>query len=66
MFSGVFFTYPDILTLIVCFINMIAFHLLILQEEKHLLAVFGKEYEKYKRTVPRYFLKLNFRGGYVK
>ncbi len=66
MFSGVFFTYPDIITLIVWFINMIAFHLLILQEEKHLLAVFGKEYEKYKRNVPRYFLKLNFRGNYAK
>lgn len=66
MFAGVFFTYPDILTLIVWFINMIAFHLLILQEEKHLLAVFGKEYEKYKRNVPRYFLKLNFRGNYAK
>jgi len=37
-------------------INSIAFHLLILQEEKQLLSIFGDEYERYKRKVPRYFL----------
>lgn len=56
MFTGLFFTYANIITLIVLAINVIAFHLLILQEEKHLLTMFGNEYEIYKRKVPRYFL----------
>ncbi|AEY68006.1 isoprenylcysteine carboxylmethyltransferase family protein [Clostridium sp. BNL1100] len=60
MFLGVFLTYSNIITLGIWFINMIAFHLLILQEEQHLSTVFGKEYEKYKSNVPRYFLKFNY------
>ncbi len=56
MFIGLFFTYSNIITLIVLVINVVAFHLLILQEEKHLLSMFGDEYERYKRKVPRYFL----------
>ncbi|ACL77523.1 methyltransferase family protein [Ruminiclostridium cellulolyticum] len=56
MFMGVFFTYSNVITLIILILNMLAFHLLILQEERHLLSVFGKEYERYKRNVPRYFI----------
>jgi len=56
MFIGLFATYANIFTLIVLVVNIIAFHLLILQEEKHLLSMFGDEYEIYKRKVPRYFL----------
>lgn len=56
MFLGLFVTYANIFTLIILVINAIAFHLLILQEEKHLLAMFGDDYERYKRKVPRYFL----------
>ena len=56
MFIGLFFTYSNLLTLFVLVINLITFHRLILQEEKHLLSMFGAEYEKYKRKVPRYFL----------
>ncbi len=56
MFLGLFATYANIFTLIVLVINTIAFHLLILQEEKHLFSMFGDEYERYKRKVPRYFL----------
>ncbi|WP_024832470.1 methyltransferase family protein [Ruminiclostridium josui] len=56
MFLGVFLSYSNIITLGIWFINIIAFHLLILQEEKHLSTVFGKEYEKYRRNVPRYLL----------
>ncbi len=59
MFLGVFLTYSNFITLGVWFINMIAFHLLILQEEKHLLSTFGESYERYKRDVPRYLLMFN-------
>ncbi len=56
MFVGLFLTYSNIITLIVLVINVVSFHLLILQEEKHLLTMFGDEYKRYKRKVPRYFL----------
>ncbi|WIV12406.1 isoprenylcysteine carboxylmethyltransferase family protein [Proteiniborus sp. MB09-C3] len=56
MFIGLFATYPNILTLSVLIVNIFAFHLLILQEEKHLFSMFGNEYEVYKRRVPRYLL----------
>ncbi len=56
MFVGLFLTYSNIITLIVLVIKVVAFHLLILQEEKHLLTMFGDEYKRYKRKVPRYFL----------
>ncbi len=56
MFVGLFLTYANIITLIVLVINVVALHLLILQEEKHLLSMFGDEYDRYKRKVPRYFL----------
>lgn len=54
MFIGVFLTFPDILTVLVMTINMIAFHLLILQEERHLTEAFGKEYIQYKQITLRY------------
>jgi protein-S-isoprenylcysteine O-methyltransferase Ste14 len=56
MFSGMFIVYANVLTLFVLIINVIALHLLILQEEKHLYAMIGKEYEEYRKAVPRYFL----------
>ncbi|MDF9839659.1 MULTISPECIES: isoprenylcysteine carboxylmethyltransferase family protein [Paenibacillus] len=56
MFIGLFATYANLFTLIVLVINLLAFHLLILQEEKHLFSMFGDEYERYTRKVPRYFL----------
>lgn len=56
MFVGLFATYYNIFTLIIMVANITSFHLLILQEEKHLQAMFGDEYTKYKRRVPRYFL----------
>ncbi len=56
MFIGLFAAYSNILTLIVLILNIIALHLLILQEEKHLISMFGDKYERYKRKVPRYFL----------
>lgn len=56
MFMGVFITYPNILTILVMAINMMAIHLLIRQEEIHLEEVFGKEYTEYRKIAPRYFL----------
>lgn len=55
MFIGLFVTYTCILTLIVMFANILAFHLLILQEERHLTLTFKQEYIDYKLKVPRYF-----------
>lgn len=56
MFIGLCLIYPCVLTLIVMVSNLVAFHLLILQEEKHLTEAFGDEYIKYKQNTPRYFL----------
>lgn len=56
MFIGLCLTFPCVLTLIVMLSNLIAFQLLILQEEKHLTEVFGKEYIEYKQRTPRYLL----------
>lgn len=61
IFMGLCITFPCILTLIAMFSNLIAFHLLILQEEKHLAETFGDEYNEYKHNTPRYIL-FNFEG----
>ncbi|HEX3032872.1 MAG TPA: isoprenylcysteine carboxylmethyltransferase family protein [Bacillota bacterium] len=55
MFMGLFLTYPNILTLIVAFTNVIGLHLLIMQEEKHLKSMFGNAYLEYMQKTPRYF-----------
>jgi len=56
MFIGLCLTFPCVLTLLVMMTNLIAFHLLILQEEKYLTEVFGMEYAEYKQKTPRYLL----------
>ncbi len=56
MFIGFALMYPNLLTLAVAILNMAAIHKLILQEEKHLEAVFGQEYQKFKDSTPRYIL----------
>lgn len=56
MFIGLFFTYPNVLTLVVAAMNLIAFHLLILQEEKHLMGMFGSKYKDYMKKTPRYLV----------
>lgn len=56
MFIGLCLTFPCVLTLIVMVSNLIAFHLLILQEEKHLTETFGDEYIGYTQNTPRYIL----------
>lgn len=37
MFIGLFLTFPNLVTLIICLLNIISIHNLILQEEKHFL-----------------------------
>lgn len=54
MFIGLFLTFPNIVTLFISLLNIISIHLLILQEEKHLEAVFKEDYLIYKRKAPRY------------
>ncbi|MBC8059975.1 MAG: isoprenylcysteine carboxylmethyltransferase family protein, partial [Clostridiaceae bacterium] len=54
MFTGLFLTYPSVLTAFILIINVISIHRLILQEEKHLQSVFGKEYISYKGKTSRY------------
>ncbi|MBC8079954.1 MAG: isoprenylcysteine carboxylmethyltransferase family protein [Gorillibacterium sp.] len=55
MFLGSFVSYANLWTLFVLLLNVIVFHLLVLQEEKHLLLMFGEEYMSYKQKVPRYY-----------
>lgn len=54
MFIGLFITYPNILTLSIAVLNVLAIHHLILQEEKHLKITFQEEYLKYYSNTRRY------------
>ncbi len=56
MFIGFVLMYPNLLTLAVAILSIAAIHKLILQEEKHLVAVFGNEYSEYKDKTARYIL----------
>jgi len=57
MFTGFALTFPTVLTIVVAVINIVAVHRLILQEEKHLKSVFGKDYIDYMSKTPRYVIK---------
>lgn len=54
MYIGVFLMYANIFTGIFTVFAILMLHLQILQEEKYLTAVFGKEYLEYKSRVCRY------------
>lgn len=54
MFIGLVFTFPNIVTLLICLANMVSIHNLILQEEKHLEGMFQKDYLFYRDQTPRY------------
>lgn len=54
MFIGLFLMCPNILVLVIMLANLISFHLLILQEEKHLTLAFKDDYTYYKQKTPRY------------
>ncbi|MCX8129547.1 MAG: isoprenylcysteine carboxylmethyltransferase family protein [Clostridia bacterium] len=56
MFLGLTLTYPSFLVLTVTVVNVLAIHMLILQEEKHLKSAFGDKYVRYKAKTPRYIL----------
>ena len=52
---GTFLLIPNVLTLIITIANIIVFDTKVRDEEKFLLARFGKTYEDYQRKVGRYF-----------
>ncbi|HBV86239.1 MAG TPA: isoprenylcysteine carboxylmethyltransferase family protein [Desulfosporosinus sp.] len=56
MFIGLFVTYPNILTLGIAVLNILAIHYLILQEEEHLKTTFHEDYLKYFGSTRRYFI----------
>jgi len=54
MFMGLFITFPNMLSLLICIMNILSIHNLILQEEKHLESMLKDEYLIYRNTTPRY------------
>lgn len=56
MFAGLFLVYADIITCSVILFNIYAMNRFIIEEEKHLQEMFGKQYVIYKDKTPRYFL----------
>lgn len=56
MFIGLFLVYTDLITCISMLLNLYAMNRLVIEEEKHLEEVFGKEYINYKKKAPRYLL----------
>lgn len=54
MFIGLFLVYADVITCISMLINIYAMNRLVIEEEKHLEEMFGKEYTNYKKKTPRY------------
>lgn len=56
MFIGLFLVYTDVITCGVMLLNIYAMNKLVIEEEKHLEEVFGKEYINYKNKTPRYLL----------
>lgn len=56
MFMGLVLTFPNIVTLFICLLNILSIHNLILQEEKHLESMLQEDYLIYKKNTPRYLL----------
>lgn len=54
MFTGLFLVYADVITCMVMLLNIYAMNRLVIEEEKHLEEMFGKEYVIYKEKAPRY------------
>ncbi len=54
MFIGLFFTFNNLIVLLIALLNIIGLDLLIKKEEKHLEEMFGEKYKKYKKDVKRY------------
>ena len=53
-YIGVLLMYCNLLTLMFTIFAIIMLHLQILQEERYLASVFGKEYQEYRYKVFRY------------
>lgn len=54
MFACLFLVRPSFAMILLIIPTIAVFHLLILEEEKHLMTIHGKDYEEYKRTTGRY------------
>ena len=61
MFLGIFLVYPTLVYLIFYLTFIIILHLIIMDEEKHLIKQHGDLYKNYKASVNRYF-SLRFRN----
>jgi protein-S-isoprenylcysteine O-methyltransferase Ste14 len=61
LFLGIFLEFPTLVYLIFYISFIIILHLIIRDEEKHLMLQHGESYEKYKDSVNRYF-SLRFRN----
>ena len=55
IFAGVLTTYPDMFTFVSFVMMAAAMHALVLKEEEHWTASGGREYERYRKRVGRYF-----------
>lgn len=55
MFLGIFLVFPFSLYMIIYILFLIVVHLMIIDEEKHLLEQHGANYQKYRNSVNRYF-----------
>ncbi len=55
VYAGVCLMFPNPAHVAVVAVTMVCFHAQILEEERHLSRVFGREYEEYRRRVRRYF-----------
>lgn len=55
LYIGIGLVFPNKFNIIFTSFSTVLFHLQILEEEKYLPTVFGKEYLKYKEKTRRYF-----------
>ena len=53
-FMGFFLIRPSLAMIFLIIPTIVVFHLLVLEEEKHLMTIHGKDYEEYKRKTGRY------------
>ena len=56
MVFGISLQYPSIYSFLWTMVSIGVFHFMVLSEEEHLLNVFGEDYIKYCKQVPRYLI----------
>jgi len=54
MYLGIFLVRPNLSIVLLLILLIALVHLLVIKEEKHLMAIHGKDYEKYKNSTGRY------------